>query len=342
MATEQWRAASRDLVAGSCAGLVSTAAVYPLDVLRTRLQADPSRFHGTMHCLRETIAKEGAGALYRGLMLPLAAQAVYKAVIFSTNAAMRRALAARKARPAAARGGERHAPAAAAPLPLNTAERFACGATGGAVNSLVVTPVEHARNRIVLEVRALRLARGAERPAPSAPAAAGGAGARFFGDADTLRRIVAELGVGGLWRGLGPTMGRDALGMGCYFVAFDAAKALLSAPAPPGAPAPPPSLPHTMLAGVFAGVAFWTVALPFDTVQSLVHAPARAAATPEAAAAAAHGGSALHCARELVRHHGVGALYRGAPVAFGRGAPSAAITLATYDATLRLLDAGGC
>ena len=112
MATEQWRAASRDLVAGSCAGLVSTAAVYPLDVLRTRLQADPSRFHGTMHCLRETIAKEGAGALYRGLMLPLAAQAVYKAVIFSTNAAMRRALAARKARPEP-RGGGRHAPAAA-------------------------------------------------------------------------------------------------------------------------------------------------------------------------------------------------------------------------------------
>ena len=50
-------------------------------------------------------------------------------------------------------------------------------------------------------------ARGAERPAPSAPGGGGRRG-RALGDADTLRRIVAELGVGGLWRGLGPTMGR--------------------------------------------------------------------------------------------------------------------------------------
>ena len=91
-----------NIAAGSCGGVASTLVCHPLDTLRTRLQADlyqgtrgaqsSFRFRGALHCLRDTVRTDGAAALYRGLAWPLAAQAVYKAVIFGTYARTHREL----------------------------------------------------------------------------------------------------------------------------------------------------------------------------------------------------------------------------------------------------------
>jgi len=57
------------LSAGSLAGVALWSARYPLDTVKTRIQADSianPKYRGMMDCFAKTIAKEGVGALYAG------------------------------------------------------------------------------------------------------------------------------------------------------------------------------------------------------------------------------------------------------------------------------------
>jgi len=78
-----------------------------------------------------------------------------------------------------------------------------------------------------------------------------------------------------------------------------------------------------LLAGSAAGVAFWTVALPFDTVKSVMQVKGVKGRVGKEGMGAV--------ARRLVREGGVGRLFRGWPAAFGRAVPGSAATLATFD-----------
>jgi len=89
----------------------------PLDTLRTRLQA--GKFATAREALVGTLRHEGFLALYKGMSMPLAAQAVYKAVLFSGFGFSSRMLASVEAR-----------------LPVLT--WFACGSFAGLCNSICV------------------------------------------------------------------------------------------------------------------------------------------------------------------------------------------------------------
>ncbi|XP_027195633.1 mitochondrial basic amino acids transporter-like [Dermatophagoides pteronyssinus] len=53
------------LVAGGTAGALSWLVIYPLDVIKSRIQAD-NRYLSVSHCLRDTIDREGLNVLMRG------------------------------------------------------------------------------------------------------------------------------------------------------------------------------------------------------------------------------------------------------------------------------------
>jgi predicted membrane channel-forming protein YqfA (hemolysin III family) len=95
------------LIAGTFAGVTGTCSVYPMDVLRTKMQSAaavsvPStqtklsplvsaavhqhhHHQGPLQVLLQTLQHGGIRALYTGMALPLTAQAVYKATVFSVN-----------------------------------------------------------------------------------------------------------------------------------------------------------------------------------------------------------------------------------------------------------------
>ncbi|XP_054264358.1 mitochondrial basic amino acids transporter [Macrosteles quadrilineatus] len=56
------------LLAGGISGTVSWVMTYPLDVVKTRFQADIGRYSGLVDCLKKSIANEGLSCLSRGLM----------------------------------------------------------------------------------------------------------------------------------------------------------------------------------------------------------------------------------------------------------------------------------
>eukprot|EP00429_Kryptoperidinium_foliaceum_P009645 CAMPEP_0176002948 /NCGR_PEP_ID=MMETSP0120_2-20121206/916_1 /TAXON_ID=160619 /ORGANISM="Kryptoperidinium foliaceum, Strain CCMP 1326" /LENGTH=105 /DNA_ID=CAMNT_0017335565 /DNA_START=179 /DNA_END=496 /DNA_ORIENTATION=- len=88
-----------------------------------------------------------------------------------------------------------------------------------------------------------------------------------------------------------------------------------------------PNTPVLVASGAAAGVAFWLIGLPLDTMKTWVQ-----------------NGSAhdLRHAWQLAQAegflNGIQSLNRGWQVAYGRGAPSAAITVTTYSLIFSYLD----
>ena len=68
------------IAAGCAAGVIQITLTYPLDLVRTRLQlaeAAGASYNGIWHCLRDTYLREGAAALYKGLLPSMAAGVPY-------------------------------------------------------------------------------------------------------------------------------------------------------------------------------------------------------------------------------------------------------------------------
>lgn len=180
------------------------------------------------------------------------------------------------------------------------------GAAAGGVNALLVAPVELVRNRLQVQYEDARSS----------------ASRRYRGAWHCVAQVVRAEGVLGLWKGLPTTVVRDSLGVACYFLGFDFARQRLQA-------APQVSDTAALLAaGACGGLSFWAVALPFDTLKSLIQADGRQGKYT----------GLLTAARTLVHEHGASHLFRGWQAAFSRGVPSAAITFWAFERASKYLD----
>ena len=136
------------------------------------------------------------------------------------------------------------------------------------------------------------------------------------GPIDVLKRTLKMDGILGLWRGAGITLMRDSIGCGAFFIMNDIGKRHIER----RTGLKEGSLANTLGSGFMAGFGYWFVSLPLDTLKTLVQTGKTS--------------SSLGTVSFLIKNGGiVGALkhlYRGWQMAFGRGLPSAAITLTTY------------
>lgn len=79
------------LVAGGLAGVASWVCCYPLDVVKSRLQAQtqpqhghpPPKYRGIIDCFRKSVQEEGHGVLWRGLGTAVARAFVVNGAIFT-------------------------------------------------------------------------------------------------------------------------------------------------------------------------------------------------------------------------------------------------------------------
>jgi hypothetical protein len=288
------------LVAGSISGMASTICLYPLDVIRTKLQALPIRGTtakqlGPAQMFRETIQYGGVRALYTGMALPLAAQAAYKGTVFTVNNVANNLLL------------RRHADAQ-----LSIVDRFLCGALGGGVNALIfVTPVEFVRNQLIAQHSKL--------------AAGHGVVQLRRGSWDVIHQSVKSHGIRSLWRGASWSVARDVWGCGWFFVTMFAVQSTLTLPGEE------PSFSATVVSGACSGLMFWVASLPLDTVKTWVQS-ADLAVTPVNAT-----GSIGDILRQKGIGGLLHTLSRGWQVAFARGLPSSAITMTVYSYTYRHL-----
>ncbi|GLT76181.1 hypothetical protein SLA2020_478560 [Shorea laevis] len=75
------------LVAGGLGGVASWISCYPLDVVKTRLQAQslssPRKYNGIIDCLKKSVKQEGYGVLWRGLGTAVARAFVVNGAVFA-------------------------------------------------------------------------------------------------------------------------------------------------------------------------------------------------------------------------------------------------------------------
>lgn len=75
------------LMAGGLAGVASWVCCYPLDVVKTRLQAEtsyrPQKYYGIVDCFRKSVKEDGYGVLWRGLGTAVARAFLVNGAIFA-------------------------------------------------------------------------------------------------------------------------------------------------------------------------------------------------------------------------------------------------------------------
>lgn len=178
-------------VAGAAAGAVAQTAIYPLELIRTRLAlAEAGRYRGIAHAARCIVRQEGWHAFYRGLAPSLLGILPYAGVDIATFELLKEwLLDAYDGRP----------PPAAV---------LAAGAASSSVAQFCSYPLALVRTRLQAQ-------------------GVGGAPLKYRGMGDVLSRALAREGVRGLYKGITPNLAKMAPAAGISWFVFEEVKKML-------------------------------------------------------------------------------------------------------------------
>jgi solute carrier family 25 aspartate/glutamate transporter 12/13 len=217
---------------GSIAGGMGAAVVYPIDLVKTRMQnqriqADGSRLYAnSFDCLKKTVANEGVRGLYRGLLPQLVGVAPEKAIKLTVNDMLRSAFT----------NIDSVTGEAKIHLPLEVLS----GGCAGACQVIVTNPLEITKIRLQIQGETARLL-----------AVAG----KEVAPPQSVVSIARELGMVGLYKGAAACLIRDVPFSAIYFPAYAWSKQfLLNRRAAQNHGIASPSASDLLLAGALAGV----------------------------------------------------------------------------------------
>ncbi|OJJ46208.1 hypothetical protein ASPZODRAFT_133211 [Penicilliopsis zonata CBS 506.65] len=298
------------VIAGGVAGLVSRFCIAPLDVVKIRLQLQ-------VHSLSDPAShREVTGPVYKGTISTMKAiiqqegiRGLWKGnvpaeLLYVCYGALQ-FTTYRSTTQLLAQLPTQHR------LPLQL-ESFVAGAAAGGFATAVTYPLDLLRTRFA--------AQGTERVYTSLSA--------------SVQEIIAHEGTAGLFRGCSAAVGQIVPYMGLFFASYETLR---------------PQIAHLAFiehylplsssdaaAGVCASIIAKTGVFPLDLVRKRlqVQGPTRTRYVhrniPEST-------GVLHTLASIMRTQGVRGLYRGLTVSLLKAAPASAVTMWTYEQTLRVL-----
>lgn len=219
---------------------------------------------------------------------------------------MKREFAAANARAAGSTSADALAGVGPKAFPLTSTQLYSAGVAAGVANAFVAGPVEHIRIR--LQTQATKT---------------------YNGPLDCARKIVASNGIGGIFKGMTPTLIREGHGMGVYFLVYEAVvgyklkKDNLTR-------AELPSL-WAMLGGAVSGPMLWTMVYPFDVVKSRLQ-------TDSLDPSKRQYKGMIDCFRQVAAQSGWRGFFRGLIPTLTRAPLSNAATFVTYEFASRQLE----
>jgi solute carrier family 25, member 44 len=260
---------SRFALTGAVAASAADAALYPLEVVKTRLQASgevlASRGHdrgfesGLLECVRRTWRLEGLRGFTRGFGAQAAAAVPMQFLSFGTYEFAKHALHTEilKLR---GRGRRRHDDAEDSGVDAEDAELFTereelavdfmAGAAGEVASGIVWVPTDIVTQKLQVQ-------------GPNTSAH------RYSGGWDCLTRILADEGIAGLYRGLGPTLATYVPSTAVQFASYQYFRRRLYG-MPGLRESDEESHPINIAAGAAAGALAACVANPIDVVKTRV------------------------------------------------------------------------
>jgi len=230
--------------AGAVAGVSEILIMYPLDVVKTRVQLQTGKavgdegYNGMVDCFRKIIKNEGFSRLYRGISAPILMEAPKRATKFAANDSWgtfyRNLFGQSK---------------------MNQSLSILTGATAGATESFVVVPFELVKIRLQDRAQAHK----------------------YNGMMDCVMKIVKQEGPLTLYQGLESTMWRHILWNAGYFGCIFQVRALL-----PAASDKKGQITNDLISGAVGGTVGTILNTPMDVVKSRIqNSPKVAGSVPK-------------------------------------------------------------
>ncbi|KAL9047120.1 MAG: hypothetical protein Q9214_000224 [Letrouitia sp. 1 TL-2023] len=230
--------------AGAVAGVSEILVMYPLDVVKTRVQLQKGKgvgeegYNGMLDCFRKIIKNEGVSRLYRGITAPILMEAPKRATKFAANESWgkyyRNLFGIAK---------------------MDQKLSILTGASAGATESFVVVPFELVKIRMQDRTSA----------------------GRYGGMIDCVVKTVKNEGPLALYNGLESTMWRHILWNAGYFGCIFQVKSLL-----PTADGKSQQMRNDLIAGSIGGTFGTVLNTPMDVVKSRIqNSPKVAGSVPK-------------------------------------------------------------
>ncbi|XP_065849289.1 adenine nucleotide transporter BT1, chloroplastic/mitochondrial-like [Euphorbia lathyris] len=176
-------------IAGAVAGVSSTLCTYPLELIKTRLTVQRGVYKNFVDAFIKIVREEGAGELYRGLTPSLIGVVPYAAANYFAYDTLRKAYK---------KGFKKEE--------IGNVMTLVIGSAAGAISSSATFPLEVARKH--MQAGALN-------------------GRQYQNMLHALVSIVEKEGVGGLYRGVGPSCMKLIPAAGISFMCYEACKRIL-------------------------------------------------------------------------------------------------------------------
>eukprot|EP01006_Ploeotia_vitrea_P037856 TRINITY_DN66181_c4_g4_i1.p1 TRINITY_DN66181_c4_g4~~TRINITY_DN66181_c4_g4_i1.p1 ORF type:complete len:301 (+),score=159.15 TRINITY_DN66181_c4_g4_i1:290-1192(+) len=293
MSKTQSKKAWKNLVSGGTAGAIEATIMYPTEFVKTQLQLEARavktggqpRYSGVFDCARKTVAERGVLGLYRGLSTLVIGSIPKAAVRFAAFNQFKQLLADENGK-------------------LSSLRTMAAGMGAGMSEAVIaVTPMETVKTKLIHDQNS--------------------ANPKYRGLAHGVRTIVAEEGIGGVYRGLAPTMFKQGLNQATRFTIYNFLKSnLLSYTQQKDL-----QLYQSLACGSFAGFVSVYVTMPLDVVKTRM----------QGLEASKYRGS-VHCFSSIVKNEGVLALWKGTTPRLGRVCFSGGIIFAAYEQVMGVLN----
>ena len=256
--TKHWMKKHRTLIASSASSVLSTFGAFPLDSVKTRMQA--YRYRHFTDCVQYTYKTEGLRGFWRGCVAPLfsvtlvrtTSFTIYQKAKYKYSDAIGRATGGDEPLVIVNRAGS--TPTLATVACFGTA-----GATAGSMISFLACPFELTK----LSAQISTLMAKSNHSSVDDPSTR--ASYQQKGTFKTAQNIIRNRGVLGLWSGFSLHFMRDTIGTFIYFSTYESTKQLLvkfqgsTSPTSPFAVA---------AAGGFCGIVSWACTYPIDTAKT--------------------------------------------------------------------------
>ncbi|KAH6565940.1 hypothetical protein BASA50_002073 [Batrachochytrium salamandrivorans] len=275
---------------GAIAGAIGATFVYPIDLVKTRIQNQRSKVVGQLlyrnswDCFRKVVRNEGVLGLYSGLLPQLVGVAPEKAIKLTMNDLLR--------------GKLRNTTTGELPL---WAE-IAAGCAAGGSQVMFTNPLEIVKIRLQVQGEV-------------AKAGIEGSVAR-----QSAVGIVKQLGLFGLYKGVGACLLRDIPFSGIYFPAYAHLKKDLFNEGKNGKKL---GVFELLIAGALAGMPAAYLVTPADVIKTRLQVAARKGESTYS--------GILDATRKIFHEEGASAFFKGGIARVMRSSPQFGVTLAAYE-----------
>lgn len=244
--------AAKEYAAGFAAGVATVVTGHPFDTVKVKLQAHNTNtqvkeYKNALHCASRILSTEGINGLYRGASSSFTGMAIESAISFGLYSQTKELL-----QDYFMGGTQSSKPQLQAIIPS--------AAFAGAVISFILCPAELVKCRMQVQGRDTAIS----------------SFVRYSGPLDCALTTMKSEGISGIFRGGFATLLRESIGTATFFSTYELSRHYINLQLNSMASAHSrlsKSLSDVgvgIISGGVAGMAFWSVVLPFDVAKTII------------------------------------------------------------------------